>query len=106
MKFDFTPILLLLPITAQACDMAVIWTKNWSEAGLRRYQVKLVTNPRNDDHLGIYGQGVWEGSVPASNTQWYWDQGSGDFVVDTSFQEGTLGYKYVHLRASSDHISD
>lgn len=69
MKFELfnAAILLALPLAAQACQLKVQWVTNWSEAALRRYQATLITNIRNDDHLGLYCNGLR--GAPVSNIQ-------------------------------------
>lgn len=97
MKFNSAFVVLSLPLTSLACDLTVRWTKNWIEDGLTRYQVKLITNPRNDEHLQIYAQAVqgYAGIEGGSNTQWYWD--GPDCVVDVSFVQGPGGHEYAIL---------
>lgn len=82
---NLAALLLALPaVAAQSCELKVQWVTNWYEQGYRRYQVTLITTPRNDNHLGLYC-GHFRARTPeiSVNTQCFWDN-DGRYKVDAS----------------------
>ncbi|PVH91762.1 hypothetical protein DM02DRAFT_663633 [Periconia macrospinosa] len=93
-------VLLALPLAAQACDIRVQWTKNWQEQGLRRYQVKLTTNPvPNEGHAALYCD-----KLGGNNRACYWDS-DGHYKADVSFVDGPAGYS-AYLNAHNHAASE
>ncbi|CZS75221.1 unnamed protein product [Fusarium graminearum] len=83
------------------CKFTLQWTDNWYENALRRYRVQLITEPRNDDHLGFCCGILAKYTVELENQQCYWRDGV--YVVDISEVQGPAGhdqYKRQHKFAS------
>ncbi|EWY81695.1 hypothetical protein FOYG_15917 [Fusarium oxysporum NRRL 32931] len=72
------------------CKLTLQWKSNWYENALRRYQVQLITSPRNDDHLGLYCNQFKVNAVQLENVQCFWTDGM--YVLDVSEVQGPAGY--------------
>ena len=94
MKFNSAIVALSLPLLAVAdCELALRWTKNWIDGALRRYQVQMITTPRNDSWANMYGVMAVNIGQGCSNVQWYWTDGM--LVIDVSCVQGSAGHEYA-----------
>ncbi|KAM0351671.1 hypothetical protein ACHAPU_002681 [Fusarium lateritium] len=84
------------------CSLEIRYISNWVEAGLDRYRMQLITNPRNDRHLDVYCNRFTSTIGLTHNKQCFWGDA---FYADGSAARGPAGRQAImdaHNYVSND----